>query len=106
MVDEERVVGDGGAGRLPLVLKHRYGQGRLLLHHPSLRFNVEWYIMTFKNQRMGGLDAETRGTKTFLVSVLVSIPVRPKKTGLEKVSVSRDFIKKFWSQSRFHEPQN
>ena len=34
------------------------------------------------------------GTKTFLVSVLVSVPVRPKMSGLEKVMVSRDFIQK------------
>ena len=32
------------------------------------------------------------GTETFLFSVLVSVPVRPKVSGLEKVSVSRDFI--------------
>ena len=37
---------------------------------------------------MGGLGAETLGTETFLVSVLVSVPVRPKMSGLEKVSVS------------------
>ena len=55
---------------------------------------------------MGGLDAETLGTETFLVSVLVSVPVRPKMSGLEKVSVSRDFIQKSRSRSRFHETQN
>ena len=37
-----------------------------------------------------GLIAEMDG----LVSVLVSVPVRPKMSGLEKVSVSRDFILK------------
>ena len=46
------------------------------------------------------------GTETFLVSVLVSVPVRPKMSGLEKVSVSRDFIQKSRSRSRFHETQN
>ena len=55
---------------------------------------------------MGGLGAETLGTETFLVSVLVSVPVRPKMSGLEKVSVSRDFIQKSRSRSRFHETQN
>ena len=43
---------------------------------------------------MGDLGAETLGTVTFLVSVLVSEPVRPKMSGLEKFSVLRDFIKK------------
>ena len=52
---------------------------------------------------MGGLGAETLGTKTFLVSVLVSVPVRPKMSGLEKVSVSQDFIQKSRSRSRSHE---
>ena len=33
---------------------------------------------------MGGLGAETLGTETFLVSELVSVPVRPKMSGLEK----------------------
>ena len=41
---------------------------------------------------MGGLGAETLGTETFLVSVLVSVPVRPKMSGLKKVLVLRDFI--------------
>ena len=46
------------------------------------------------------------GTETFLVWVLVSVPVRPKMSGLEKVSVSQDFISKSQSRSRFHETQN
>ena len=50
---------------------------------------------------MGRLGAETLGTDTFLVLV----PVRPKMSGLEKVSVSRDFIQKSRSRSRFHETQ-
>ena len=52
---------------------------------------------------MGGLGAETLGTKTFLVSVLVSVPLRPKMSGLEKVSVSREFIQKSRCRSRSHE---
>ena len=55
---------------------------------------------------MGGLGAETLGTETFLVSVLVSVPVRPKMSGLEKVSVLRDFIQNSLSRSQFHETQN
>ena len=39
---------------------------------------------TDPESEMGGLGAETLGTETFLVSV----PVRPKMSGLEKVSVS------------------
>ena len=37
---------------------------------------------------MGGLGAETLGTKIFLVSVLVSVPVRPKMSGLIHSNVS------------------
>ena len=55
---------------------------------------------------MGGLGAETLGTETFVVSVLVSVPPRLKMSGLVKVSVSRDFILKSRSRSRFHETQN
>ena len=51
---------------------------------------------------MGGLGAKTLGTETFLVSV----PMKPKMSGLEKVSVLRDFIQKSRSRSRFHETQN
>ena len=55
---------------------------------------------------MGGLGAETLGTETFVVSVPVSVPPRLKMSGLVKVSVSRDFILKSLSRSRFHETQN
>ena len=55
---------------------------------------------------MGGLGAETLGTETFVVSVPVSVPPRLKMSGLVKVSVSRDFILKSRSRSRFHETQN
>ena len=60
---------------------------------------------------MGGLGAETLGTETLctetsLVLVLVLVPVRPKMSSLEKVSVSWDFIQKSRSLSLFHETQN
>ena len=55
---------------------------------------------------MGGLGAKTLGTETSLVSVLVSVHPRLKMSGLVKVSVSRDFIIKSWSLSRFHETQS
>ena len=55
---------------------------------------------------MGGLGAKTLGTETSLVSVLVSVHPRLKMSGLVKVSVSRDFILKSRSLSRFHETQS
>ena len=47
---------------------------------------------------MGGLGAETLGTETFQVSILVLVP---KMSGIEKVSVSRAFIRKSRSRSDF-----
>merc|ERR1712148_9764 len=67
-------------------------------------YGMVWYGMVCYGMvsEMGGLGAETLGTKTFVVSV----PPRLKMSGLVKVSVSRDFILKSRSRSRFHETQN
>ena len=51
---------------------------------------------------MGGLGVETLATETFLVSV----PVRPIMSGLERVLVSRDSIQKSRFRSQFHKTQS
>ena len=79
---------------MPTVIHDGYSKGKIFCFD----------FVCFQSE-MGGLGAETLGTVTFLVSVLVSVPVRPKMSGLKKVSVSRDFIQKSQSLSRFHETQ-
>ena len=78
---------------------HELPSQQKFLHSPSYTLSL-WGSAS----EMCGLGAETLGTETFLVSVLISVPVRPKMSGLKKVSVSRDFIQKSWSW--FHETQN
>ena len=69
-------VGVCGGIRLPIVSSN-----------PVVAIRLEFHITDYRSE-MVGLGAETLGTETFLVSVLVSVPVRPKMSGLEKVLVS------------------